>query len=80
MNEPVSAHDDSIGRLDALADTASRLLALARAGGADQAEVSCSEERGLNASVETTVLEAPAQYQWEYKRFKRQPPGQPRPY
>lgn len=36
--------------------------------------------RGLNASVEATVLEAPAQYQWEYKRFKRQPPGLPRPY
>src|SRR5690606_19093956 len=35
---------------------------------------------GLNASVERCVLEVPAQYQWEYKRFKRQPEGVPRPY
>lgn len=35
---------------------------------------------GLNASVEACVREAPEQYQWEYKRFKRQPPGHARPY
>jgi uncharacterized protein YndB with AHSA1/START domain len=35
---------------------------------------------GLNASVEAVVREVPAQYQWEYKRFKRQPEGMPRPY
>jgi KDO2-lipid IV(A) lauroyltransferase len=29
----------------------------------------------LNRSVERCVLEAPEQYQWEYKRFKRQPVG-----
>ena len=57
MNEPVSPHDDSIGRLDALAGTAERLLAMARAAGASQAEVSCSEERGLNASVRMGAVE-----------------------
>ncbi len=34
----------------------------------------------LNHSVETVVLEAPSQYQWEYKRFKRQPEGVEPPY
>lgn len=29
---------------------------------------------GLNASVEACVRRAPAQYQWEYKRFRRLPP------
>ena len=57
MNEPVSPHDDSIARLDALAATAGRLLAMARDAGADQAEVSCSEERGLNASVRMGAVE-----------------------
>lgn len=36
--------------------------------------------QGLNASVERCVREVPEQYQWEYKRFKRQPPDVPRPY
>lgn len=35
---------------------------------------------GLNASVEACVREAPAQYQWEYKRFRRRPPGEPNLY
>ncbi|MEH6548575.1 MAG: lysophospholipid acyltransferase family protein [Pseudomonadales bacterium] len=30
---------------------------------------------GLNASVEACVREAPLQYQWEYKRFTRNPNG-----
>ncbi|MEI7950670.1 MAG: lysophospholipid acyltransferase family protein [Gammaproteobacteria bacterium] len=34
----------------------------------------------LNRSVESVVLEDPAQYQWEYKRFKRQPQGVQPPY
>lgn len=29
----------------------------------------------LNRSVEKCVLDIPAQYQWEYKRFNRRPPG-----
>jgi KDO2-lipid IV(A) lauroyltransferase len=35
---------------------------------------------GLNASVEACVRRAPAQYQWEYKRFRRLPEGYPRHY
>jgi KDO2-lipid IV(A) lauroyltransferase len=35
---------------------------------------------GLNTSVENIVNEFPEQYQWEYKRFKRLPPGVKRPY
>jgi KDO2-lipid IV(A) lauroyltransferase len=34
----------------------------------------------LNRSVEACVREAPEQYQWEYKRFRHRPPGQPDPY
>jgi Kdo2-lipid IVA lauroyltransferase/acyltransferase len=30
----------------------------------------------LNQGVEQCVLEAPAQYQWTYKRFKSRPPGE----
>jgi KDO2-lipid IV(A) lauroyltransferase len=35
---------------------------------------------GLNRSVEQCARDNPAQYQWEYKRFKNQPPGVPEPY
>lgn len=35
---------------------------------------------GLNRSVETAVRDSPAQYQWEYKRFKGQPRGVPSIY
>ncbi len=35
---------------------------------------------GLNRSVEMCVHRAPEQYQWEYKRYRRQPNGMPRPY
>lgn len=34
----------------------------------------------LNRSIESVVQEVPAQYQWEYKRFKRQPEGKASPY
>ena len=34
----------------------------------------------LNSSVEKLVREAAEQYQWEYKRFKRQPEGLPKLY
>jgi KDO2-lipid IV(A) lauroyltransferase len=33
-----------------------------------------------NRSVESLITEAPDQYQWEYKRFKRQPEGRQSPY
>jgi KDO2-lipid IV(A) lauroyltransferase len=35
---------------------------------------------GLNASVAACVQRAPAQYQWEYKRFRRLPPEYPKHY
>ncbi len=34
----------------------------------------------MNATIETAVREIPAQYQWEYKRFKRQPERRKRIY
>lgn len=34
----------------------------------------------INRTVEQVAMEAPAQYQWEYKRFKRRPPGEPKLY
>lgn len=36
--------------------------------------------QALNQATETLVRRDPAQYQWEYKRFRRQPPGSPNPY
>lgn len=36
--------------------------------------------RAMNAAIEALVRSDPAQYQWEYKRFRRQPPGVPDPY
>jgi KDO2-lipid IV(A) lauroyltransferase len=36
--------------------------------------------KAMNRSIETLLATAPEQYQWEYKRFKRQPAGQHRPY
>ncbi|MHC9084532.1 metalloprotease PmbA [Luteimonas sp. RIT-PG2_3] len=50
---PVSAPDvdDSVDRLQRLSGLSERLLAHCRAQGATQAEVSCSEERGLNVNV-----------------------------
>ena len=32
--------------------------------------------RGLNKSIEDCVLMAVEQYQWEYKRFRKQPDGE----
>jgi KDO2-lipid IV(A) lauroyltransferase len=34
----------------------------------------------LNQAIETVVREDPSQYQWEYKRFRRQPVGSADPY
>ena len=56
MND-IARNDDSQQRLDRLADISQRLLARARALGATQAEVSCSEERGLNVSVRMGEVE-----------------------
>ena len=39
--------------------------------------VACAE---LNRMVEDCIKQAPAQYQWTYKRFKRKPDNQPNPY
>jgi Kdo2-lipid IVA lauroyltransferase/acyltransferase len=35
---------------------------------------------GLNRSIEALIAEAPAQYLWSYKRFRRAPEGQTKPY
>src|SRR3546814_17189999 len=48
LTPDVPAADDSQARLDHLEAIAARLLERCRASGATQAEVSCSEERGLN--------------------------------
>jgi len=49
--------DDSVARLDRLAGLAERVLAECRARGADQAEVTCSEDSGLNVSVRMGEVE-----------------------
>ncbi len=63
MNQELShasaagATDDSRVRLDRLQAIAGQVLALCRARGADQAEVACSEERGLNIGVRLGEVE-----------------------
>ena len=52
-----STTDDSLQRLELMAAVSQRLLERARALGASQAEVSCSEERGLNVSVRLGAVE-----------------------
>ena len=49
--------DDSPARIARLESTAQRLLELARQQGASQAEVSCSESRGLNVGVRMGEVE-----------------------
>ena len=49
--------DDSQARLDRLAGLSQRLLDRARELGASQAEVSCSEERGLDVNVRMGAVE-----------------------
>ncbi|RMH91156.1 metalloprotease PmbA [Lysobacter pythonis] len=51
------AHDDSLARLDRLEASAGRLLDLARRHGASQAEVSCSDAKGLNVGVRMGEVE-----------------------
>ena len=53
----VPATDDSRERLDRLEALAARLLDACRAQGASQAEVSCSEERGLSVNVRMGEVE-----------------------
>ena len=60
MNASISVPapaDTSLARLDHLSDLSARLLDMARAGGASQAEVSCNEERGLNVNVRMGEVE-----------------------
>jgi len=54
---PLSA-DDSQRRLDSLSDLARDLLTRARARGADQAEVSCDEDRGLSVNIRMGAVES----------------------
>ncbi|MBP6798355.1 MAG: metalloprotease PmbA, partial [Luteimonas sp.] len=53
----VPATDDSRERLDRLEALSARLLEACRAQGASQAEVSCSEERGLSVNVRMGEVE-----------------------
>lgn len=52
-----SVADDSQQRLQQLGDTAARMLERARQLGADQAEVSCSEDHGLEVNVRLGEVE-----------------------
>lgn len=52
-----AGNDDSPARLDRLAEAAGELLRRCRARGADQAEVSCSEEHGLGVNVRMGEVE-----------------------
>ncbi|WP_233263054.1 metalloprotease PmbA [Cognatiluteimonas profundi] len=51
------AGDHSVARLDHLAGIAQQLLRRCRSRGASQAEVSCSEEHGLNVNVRMGAVE-----------------------
>ena len=56
-SQNVSAADDSHARLAQLADIARQLLDRCRSEGATQAEVSCSQEHGLNVNVRMGAVE-----------------------
>jgi len=56
-NRSLSVEGDSVARLDHLAGIADQLLQRCRARGAGQAEVSCSEERGLSVDVRMGEVE-----------------------
>jgi PmbA protein len=53
----VQTSDDSLARLEHLSALSQRLLERARTCGATQAEVSCSEETGLNVNVRMGAVE-----------------------
>ena len=57
ISPEVSPADDSLQRLEQLADISQRLLERAKALGASQAEVSCSDERGLDVNVRLGEVE-----------------------
>ena len=57
LTAPAHVIADPEARLDALSELSQRLLAAARARGASQAEVSCSEETGLNVNVRMGEVE-----------------------
>lgn len=57
ISPEVSPADDSLQRLEQLADISQRLLERAKALGATQAEVSCSDERGLDVNVRLGEVE-----------------------
>jgi PmbA protein len=54
---PLTSPDDSLARLERLTVLSQRLLERAAAHGATQAEVSCSEETGLNVNVRLGAVE-----------------------
>ncbi len=56
-----------------------RMVFREAAAGIDSSELATGLA-ALNRSVELAALDAPEQYQWEYKRFKRQPEGKSEPY
>ena len=55
-------------------------LAYERLGNDFHASDPVTFARAFNGAVEGLVRRDPAQYQWEYKRFKKQPPGSPAVY
>lgn len=57
ISPEVTPADDSLQRLEQLADISQRLLERAKALGATQAEVSCSDERGLDVNVRLGEVE-----------------------
>ncbi len=57
MSRITPVQDDSAARITRLEETAQRLLELAATQGASQAEVSCSDSRGLNVGVRMGEVE-----------------------
>lgn len=57
IQDALPVHDDSPARLQQLAGIAERLLAQARAAGADQCEVSCDVDTGLAVNVRLGEVE-----------------------
>ena len=58
ITDALPPHDDSRERLSRLEGIAGRLLERCRVAGASQAEVACSEDRGLNVNVRMGEVES----------------------
>jgi KDO2-lipid IV(A) lauroyltransferase len=69
-----------IGWAERLPDAGGYILHLQRAPAALADPDPVIATAAMNAAIEATARQAPAQYAWTYKRFSKVPPGEPKRY